>query len=186
MTEPLRESDPIGDESGAVETELSRDMSLADITFISIGTMIGVGVFDQGSRSARPVGLKASNRRNPNNTMSTDSTSIPPGSLSPSVATKLGELGDEEIHAVLDHVESLSNTRSEPAPGIGAGSNEKIISIEDHGTDTAVIECHDRTDGWNERPHRPHPHRVRSERQFTGEGELYWTYSGAVNERCTS
>jgi amino acid permease len=48
MTEPLRESDPIGDESGAVETELSRDMSLADITFISIGVMIGVGVFDQG------------------------------------------------------------------------------------------------------------------------------------------
>src|SRR6056297_1245649 len=36
-----------GDEnrSGAVETELSRDMSLLDITFIGVGAMIGAGVF---------------------------------------------------------------------------------------------------------------------------------------------
>ena len=29
----------------SVETELSRDMSLADITFIGVGAMIGAGVF---------------------------------------------------------------------------------------------------------------------------------------------
>src|SRR6056297_4145778 len=36
-----------GDEnrSGAVQTELSRDMSLLDITFIGVGAMIGAGVF---------------------------------------------------------------------------------------------------------------------------------------------
>ena len=32
-------------ESGAVETELSRDMSLTDITMIGVGAMIGAGVF---------------------------------------------------------------------------------------------------------------------------------------------
>ena len=31
--------------SGDVETELSRDMSLFDITFIGVGAMIGAGVF---------------------------------------------------------------------------------------------------------------------------------------------
>lgn len=34
-----------GDTSGEVETELSRDMSLFDITFIGVGAMIGAGVF---------------------------------------------------------------------------------------------------------------------------------------------
>lgn len=34
-----------GSPSGSVETELSRDMSLFDITFIGVGAMIGAGVF---------------------------------------------------------------------------------------------------------------------------------------------
>ncbi len=34
-----------GDSSGAVETELSRDMGLFDITFIGVGAMVGAGVF---------------------------------------------------------------------------------------------------------------------------------------------
>ncbi len=37
------ESGSAGD--GSVETELSRDMSLFDITFIGVGAMIGAGVF---------------------------------------------------------------------------------------------------------------------------------------------
>ncbi len=42
-TETGVESDSTGD--GSVETELSRDMSLFDITFIGVGAMIGAGVF---------------------------------------------------------------------------------------------------------------------------------------------
>lgn len=34
-----------GDDSPAIETELSRDMSFIDITFIGVGAMIGAGVF---------------------------------------------------------------------------------------------------------------------------------------------
>ncbi|MFD1633093.1 amino acid permease [Haloplanus ruber] len=39
------EGDATQEESGNVETELSRDMSLFDITFIGVGAMIGAGVF---------------------------------------------------------------------------------------------------------------------------------------------
>lgn len=35
----------VGESAGEVETELSRDMSLFDITFIGVGAMIGAGVF---------------------------------------------------------------------------------------------------------------------------------------------
>jgi amino acid transporter/nucleotide-binding universal stress UspA family protein len=42
-TEAETESGSTGD--GSVETELSRDMSLFDITFIGVGAMIGAGVF---------------------------------------------------------------------------------------------------------------------------------------------
>lgn len=42
MSESMAESDSGGSEP---ETELSRDMSLADITFIGVGAMIGAGVF---------------------------------------------------------------------------------------------------------------------------------------------
>ncbi|WP_370525556.1 amino acid permease [Halococcus qingdaonensis] len=45
MTDPTQETTSAGDEPGAVETELSRDMSLTDITMIGVGAMIGAGVF---------------------------------------------------------------------------------------------------------------------------------------------
>ena len=46
MTDNPPES-PAGqdDQSGDVETDLSRDMSLFDVTFIGVGAMIGAGVF---------------------------------------------------------------------------------------------------------------------------------------------
>ncbi|GAA0464747.1 amino acid permease (plasmid) [Halococcus dombrowskii] len=45
MTDPTQETNSTGDGSGTVETELSRDMSLTDITMIGVGAMIGAGVF---------------------------------------------------------------------------------------------------------------------------------------------
>jgi len=63
-----------------------------------------------------------------------NNTSTPPDFLSPSVATELSELDAEEIRAVLDYVESLSNARSKPASMIEAGPSEEIVSIEDHET----------------------------------------------------
>ena len=44
MSEPSPESRP-EERTADVETELSRDMSLADITFIGVGAMIGAGIF---------------------------------------------------------------------------------------------------------------------------------------------
>ncbi len=44
MAEPSEETEATTGE-GNVETELSRDMTLADITFIGVGAMIGAGVF---------------------------------------------------------------------------------------------------------------------------------------------
>ena len=45
MTERSRESGETSSAAGSVETELSRDMSLFDVTFIGVGAMIGAGVF---------------------------------------------------------------------------------------------------------------------------------------------
>lgn len=44
MSDPSTETDT-EETTGEVETELSRDMSLTDITFIGVGAMIGAGVF---------------------------------------------------------------------------------------------------------------------------------------------
>ncbi|MFT4932674.1 MAG: amino acid transporter/nucleotide-binding universal stress UspA family protein [Natronomonas sp.] len=45
MTDSSEPSDSTESPPGEVETELSRDMSLFDITFIGVGAMIGAGVF---------------------------------------------------------------------------------------------------------------------------------------------
>jgi len=45
MTDDSAETAVSTGTSGDVETELSRDMSLFDITFIGVGAMIGAGVF---------------------------------------------------------------------------------------------------------------------------------------------
>ena len=45
MAEPSEGSEPTATDGGEVETELSRDMSLLDITMIGVGAMIGAGVF---------------------------------------------------------------------------------------------------------------------------------------------
>lgn len=45
VTDDLAEDGDNQDPSGDVETDLSRDMSLFDVTFIGVGAMIGAGVF---------------------------------------------------------------------------------------------------------------------------------------------
>ena len=45
MSEDASTNEADGSEGGDVEAELSRDMSLADVTFIGVGAMIGAGVF---------------------------------------------------------------------------------------------------------------------------------------------
>ena len=118
--------------------------------------------------------------------MSIDNTSTPPDFLSPSVATELNELDAEEIRAVLDYVESLSNARSKPASMIEAGPSEEIVSIEDHETHTTVIKRWDCTGGCDECPHGSYLFHVRFERYISGKEGLHWIYIGKVVDKCTS
>ena len=112
--------------------------------------------------------------------MSIDNTSTPPDFLSPSVATELSELDAEEIRAVLDYVESLSNARSKPASMIEAGPTEEIAFIEDHGSYTTVGKSDDCATGCENCPHGPYLYRVSYEKQLTGGYGLHWSYLGKV------
>lgn len=114
--------------------------------------------------------------------MDTNDGPTPPDVLPASLATELSALDDEGIRAVLDYGQTLLNARIEPASRIEAGPNEEIVSIEDHGTHTAVIKRHDCADGCDECPHGPYLYHVKSEKQLSGKEELHWTYIGEVNE----
>lgn len=110
----------------------------------------------------------------------------PPDVLPSSIATTLSKLDDESLRAVLDYGQALLNSRIDPASKIEAGTNEEIVSIEDHGTHTTVIKRQDCTDGCDECPHGPYLYHVQSERYVTGEKDLHWAYIGKVVDECTS